>query len=71
MPEFVEGLPTDFSDVTFLFFSHSRSPIFVSNLLFGIELADKKNFIFSFFVFSKLVQAKKIQPIANHGLTSL
>ena len=58
MPEFVKGLPTDFM-MSFSYFScASEVRFFVSNSLFDVEFVDKKNCIFSFFIFSKFAETK-------------
>ena len=67
----MKGLPTDF--VTSLpYISHvPEVRLFVSNSKFDVELADKRNRIFSFFVFSKFVELEQIQSIISYCQPSL
>ena len=59
-----QGLPTDFVTSLSHFLTLQRSDFFVSsNSLLDVESADKKNCIFSFFIFSKA--AERVHDTSN------
>ena len=69
---FVKGFPTDFV-MSLSYFSHvPEVRKFLSNLLFNVEFADKKNCTFSSFIFSKFMEQYKYSQLSvKYGLISL
>ena len=62
--------PNSMYDVTF-YFSYVQEVLKILNTEFNVEFDEKKNCVFSFFHIFKIRGARKIQLVANYGLTNL